>query len=109
MNDKSKGKFSYSGITKIFHEKARLSILTSLSSYNKDIDFNTLKELCSLTDGNLSRHLQILQKEGLIEIEKSFENNKPKTSCRLTDLGKKRFLGYIAELENIISEASKLR
>lgn len=109
MSEDSKGKFAYSGITKLFHEKARLSILTSLSTSPKGIDFNTLKELCSLTDGNLSRHLQILQKEGLIDIEKSFINNKPKTTCFLTELGRAGFLAYIEELEKIVSEVSKLR
>ena len=46
--------------------------------------FNDLKDLCALTDGNLSRHLQILTEAGLIEVWKGFKNNRPQTLCRLT-------------------------
>jgi len=64
-----------------------------------------LKELCSLTDGNLSRHLQILHEGGLVEVWKGFQGNRPQTLCRLTDPGRKRFLEYLTVLENVIADA----
>src|SRR5512141_1635183 len=84
--------FSYDGLDRVIHEKARLGLLTSLMAHPKGLAFGDLKQLCGLTDGNLSRHLQVLQEAGLVEITKSFENNRPQTTCRLTRSGRKRFL-----------------
>ena len=66
----------------MIHERARLSVLTSLISHPKGLTFNDLKQLCSLTDGNLSRHLSVLEKDGMVEIVKSHERNRPLTICR---------------------------
>ena len=62
------GRFAYEGLDRIMHEKARLGILTSLLARPEGILFNELKELCSLTDGNLSRHIQALQEAELVEV-----------------------------------------
>ncbi len=99
------GRFAYEGLDRVFHEKARLSIVTSLTTHPAGLVFNDLKELCALTDGNLSRHLQILSEAGFIQIWKSFKDNRPQTLCRLTDLGRKRFLEYVTVLENIVTDA----
>jgi DNA-binding MarR family transcriptional regulator len=99
------GRFAYDGIERVLHEKARLSILTSLVTHPAGLLFTDLKELCSLTDGNLSRHLQILQEAGLVEVWKGFQNNRPQTLCRITGEGRKRFLEYIAVLENVVADA----
>ena len=64
-----------------------------------------MKELCTLTDGNLSRHLQVLHEAGLVEVWKGVRKNRPQTLCRLTDEGRKRFLGYITVLENVVADA----
>ena len=64
------GRFAYDGLDRIIHEKARLGILTSLATHAGGLRFNELKTLCSLTDGNLNRHLQPLQDAGLIEVQK---------------------------------------
>jgi DNA-binding transcriptional ArsR family regulator len=66
------GRFAYEGLDRIMHEKARLGILTSLLARPEGILFNELKELCSLTDGNLSRHIQALQDAELVEVWKVF-------------------------------------
>ena len=66
------GRFAYEGIERLFHEKARLSIMTSLVTHPRGLPFTDLKELCSLTDGNLSRHLQLLQEAGLVEVAKGY-------------------------------------
>ncbi|MSU77009.1 MAG: ArsR family transcriptional regulator [Gemmataceae bacterium] len=99
------GRFAYEGLDRVIHEKARLSIVTSLTTHPAGLLFNDLKDLCALTDGNLSRHLQILNEAGLIQIWKSFKDNRPQTLCRLTELGRKRFLEYVTVLENVVTDA----
>ena len=101
----SPGRFAYEGLDRVIHEKARLSIITSLATHPAGLIFNDLKELCALTDGNLSRHLQILSEAGLIQIWKGFKDNRPQTLCMLTELGRKRFIEYITVLENIVTDA----
>src|SRR5207244_3944550 len=99
------GRFAYEGLDRVIHEKARLSIVTSLATHPGGLVFNDLKDLCALTDGNLSRHLQILAESGLIQIWKGFKDNRPQTLCLLTEEGRKRFIEYITVLENIVTDA----
>jgi DNA-binding MarR family transcriptional regulator len=99
------GRFAYDGLDRIIHEKARLGIVTSLATHPLGLVFTDLKDLCALTDGNLSRHLQILQESGLVEVWKGTRNNRPQTLCRLTDEGRRRFVEYINELENVVTDA----
>ncbi len=99
------GRFAYEGLDRVIHEKARLSIVTSLATHPAGLIFNDLKDLCALTDGNLSRHLHILSEAGLIQIWKGFKDNRPQTLCLLTAEGRKRFIEYITVLENIVTDA----
>src|SRR5689334_3832808 len=99
------GRFAYEGLDRIIHEKARLSIVTSLATHPRGLIFTDLKELCSLTDGNLSRHLQILHEAGLVQIWKGFKDNRPQTLCQLTDEGRRRFVEYVAVLEGVVTDA----
>jgi len=99
--------FSYEGLDRIIHEKARLGLLTSLMTHPKGLAFADLKQLCGLTDGNLSRHLQVLQEAGLVDVTKGYEGNRPHTTCRLTKAGRKRFLDYLAVLEQLVLDAAK--
>lgn len=99
------GRFAYSGLERVFHEKARLGITASLVTHPKGLLFNDLKELCRLTDGNLSRHLQVLHDAGFVEVLKGYHRNRPQTLCRLTEPGRARFLEYITELENVVADA----
>lgn len=103
----SMGRFAYDGLDRIIHEKARLSIVTSLATHPQGLLFNDLKDLCCLTDGNLSRHLQMLAEAGVINIFKSFHNNRPQTLVKLTEAGRRRFLEYIEVLESVITDAAK--
>src|SRR3954462_8133037 len=64
------GRYAYDGLERIFHEKARLGIMTSLVTHPDGLLFGELKELCALTDGNLSRHLQALHDAGYVEVWK---------------------------------------
>ena len=101
------GRFAYDGLDRVIHERARLSVLTSLVAYPKGLVFGDLKQMCALTDGNLSRHLQVLQEAGLVEVTKGYEGNRPHTTCRLTKAGRRRFLDYLAVLEGLVRDAAK--
>lgn len=104
--DRSAARFAYEGLDRVIHEHARLSILTSLMTHPKGLVFGDLKQLCDLTDGNLSRHLQVLQDAKLITIAKSFEDNRPQTLCRISPLGRQRYLEYLSVLEQIVRDAA---
>ena len=99
--------FSYDGLDRVIHEKARLGLLTSLMAHPRGLAFADLKQLCGLTDGNLSRHLGVLQDAGLVEVTKGYEGNRPHTSCRLTKSGRRRFLDYLAVLEGLVRDAAR--
>jgi DNA-binding MarR family transcriptional regulator len=101
----SSGRFAYEGLERVIHEKARLGILASLIAHPDGLVFNDLKDLCSLTDGNLSRHLQMLQEARLVEVWKGTRKNRPQTLVRLTETGRRRFQEYIAVLENVVADA----
>ena len=100
-------RFAYEGLDRVLHERARLSILTSLVTSPKGLTFNHLKQLCGLTDGNLSRHLRVLEKDKVVEIVKGHERNRPQTLCRITAAGRKRFVEYISELEQVVRDAAE--
>jgi DNA-binding MarR family transcriptional regulator len=104
--DTTSGRFAYDGLDRVIHEKARLGVLTSLVAHPKGLLFGDLKQLCKLTDGNLSRHLQVLEEAGLVDIAKSFANNRPQTVCRITAEGRKRYLRYLDVLEQVVRDAS---
>ena len=106
VNQESTGRFAYEGLERAIHEKARLGIMTSLVSNDEGLLFNDLKELCSLTDGNLSRHLKVLQETGLVEVWKGYSQRRPQTRYRLTPEGRKRFLDYVNELERVVADAA---
>ncbi len=99
-------RFAYDGLDRIIHERARLSVLTSLVTHSKGLLFGDLKTLCALTDGNLNRHLQVLEAAKLIAITKGVQNNRPHTSCRITALGRKRYVEYLAVLEQVLLDAA---
>lgn len=99
-------RFAYAGLDRVIHERARLGVLTSLVAHPKGLAFADLKQLCALSDGNLSRHLQVLQEAGLVAVSKGFEHNRPQTTCRITEAGRKRFLDYLAVLEQVMRDAA---
>lgn len=105
MDSGAAGRYAYEGLERILHERARLSILTSLATHPNGLLFSELKELCSLTDGNLSRHIQVLSEAGLIEVWKSRESGRPQTLVRLSKQGRREFVAYLAELERVIRDA----
>ncbi len=70
---------------------------------HQKLEFNTLKELLEITDGNLASHIKGLEKEGFISVEKSFIGKKPNTKYYITKAGKKAFNEHIKALENLIN------
>jgi len=103
---RERGRYAYQGLDRLIHEKARLSILSSLASHADGLVFSDLKALCALTDGNLSRQITQLQEAGLVEVWKGYKGNRPQTLVRLSKEGRKRFLEYLGVLENVLSDAS---
>jgi DNA-binding HxlR family transcriptional regulator len=101
------GRFAYKGLDRVIHERARLSVLTSLIAHPKGLRFNDLKQLCALSDGNLSRHLQVLQESRMVAIAKGFDNNRPQTMCQITALGRRRYLEYVEVLEQVVRDAAE--
>lgn len=100
------GRFAYDGLQRVIHEKARLGIMTSLVAHPEGLPFADLKDLCTLTDGNLNRHLQVLRDAGLVEVRKGQQRNRPQTMCRVTAEGRHRFLEYLDALEQVVADAA---
>ena len=98
--------FAYEGLDRVIHERARLGILTSLTANPKGLVFGDLRRLCGLTDGNLSRHLAVLQETGLVQVTKGFERNRPQTVCQITPEGRARFLEYLEVLNQVVRQAA---
>lgn len=92
-----------SEINPIIHQPTRLKIMSALASLEEGtkVDFSYLLDLLSLSDGNLSTHLRVLEKEELITTSKVFINRRPKTWIRITEKGRIEFKKYIEELEKI--------
>lgn len=99
-------RFAYDGLDRVIHERARLSVLTSLITHAKGQSFGELKLLCGLTDGNLNRHLMVLEEAKLVTTAKAMEQGRPQTICKVTALGRKRYVEYLAVLEQVILDAS---
>jgi predicted ArsR family transcriptional regulator len=99
-------RFAYDGLDRVIHERARLSVLTSLITHAKGQSFGELKQLCGLTDGNLNRHLMVLEEAKLVTTAKATEHGRPQTVCKVTALGRKRYVEYLAVLEQVILDAS---
>jgi DNA-binding HxlR family transcriptional regulator len=102
------GRFAYEGLDRVIHERARLSVLTSLVTNAKGLAFGDLKRLCALTDGNLSRHLRVLEKGKMVEIVKKYDHNRPQTVCRITPSGRARYVEYLSTLEQVVRDAAKV-
>ena len=106
MKPNSQAKFAYDGLDRVFHEKARLAIMTCLASHRSGLLFVELKQLCKLSDGNLNRHLDVLQEAEAIELERSGAGRSSKTTCKMTRVGRTAFTRYIDELEKALKAAS---
>ena len=88
-------------LNKIFESRVRLGIMSALI-VNKEINFNDLKDLIGVTDGNLASHLKTLEDNVYIKIEKGFIGRKTNTLYSITKLGSKAFRAHLDALEKMI-------
>ncbi len=97
----------YDALEKIFHEPNRLSIMSALCAADKGLAFNELRDLCKLTDGNLNRHLKVLEEAGAVTVKKTFVDSKPRTTISISRTGLKRFGEYLGALTDVLAAAKK--
>jgi DNA-binding MarR family transcriptional regulator len=90
-------------IDRVIHEKGRLAIMSMLAA-SPELSFTELRDTLGMTDGNITTHIRTLQEAGYISVTKSFQNNRPLTTCALTAAGRKAFAHYINLLERIIRQ-----
>ncbi len=90
-------------IDRVIHEKGRLAIMSMLAA-SPELSFTELRDTLAMTDGNLTTHIRTLQEAGYVSVTKSYQNNRPLTTCSVTAAGKKAFANYINLLEAIIQQ-----
>ena len=90
-------------LDRVIHEKGRLAIMSMLAA-SPELSFTEMRDGLNMTDGNLTTHIRTLQEAGYVSITKSFQNNRPLTTCALTSNGRKAFTNYINLLEQIIQQ-----
>ena len=96
-------KISLEQFDKAFENRIRLQIMSVLA-VNSNYDFNSLKDLLQVTDGNLASHIKALEKEGYISVSKSFIGKKPNTQYAATRKGKDAFKKHLQALETLIRQ-----
>jgi DNA-binding MarR family transcriptional regulator len=92
-------------LNKAFESRVRLGIM-SILLVNESVDFNTLKDLLQVTDGNIASHITALEKLNYIEIRKQFIGKKPNTSYAVSSSGKKAFADHLDALERLIKRTN---
>ncbi len=92
-------------LNKLFDSKVRLAIM-SILVMNEKTDFNSLKQMLDVTDGNLASHISALEKVKYVKVNKSFIGKKPNTSYSATSAGRKAFSEHLDALEQLIKKSS---
>jgi DNA-binding transcriptional ArsR family regulator len=95
----------YDALERIFHEPNRLAIMSALCAARAGLTFGELKEACRLTDGNLNRHLKVLEEAAAVKVAKRFVGAKPRTTVSITDTGLRQFQEYLGALEQVLKQA----
>jgi DNA-binding MarR family transcriptional regulator len=90
-----------SGLNKIFDNRVRLGVM-SILMVNDEVNFNDLKQMLEVTDGNLATHIQTLEESGFIKVHKGFVGKKTNTTYSITRAGQKAFNDHIEGLEKMI-------
>jgi predicted ArsR family transcriptional regulator len=102
----SNSRYAYDGLDRVIHERARLGVLTCLITNPKGVPFPEMKKLCALTDGNLNRHLQVLQEASLVSLAKGPDRDRPQTYYRITASGRRRYVEYLMVLEQVVLDGA---
>jgi DNA-binding MarR family transcriptional regulator len=89
------------GLNKVFESRIRLGVM-SILMVNEEINFNDLKQMLEVTDGNLATHLVTLEQNGFLKVKKGFIGRKTNTTYSITRAGEKAFADHITALENMI-------
>ena len=89
------------GLNKVFESRIRLGVMSMLM-VNEEVNFNDLKQMLEVTDGNLATHLVNLEENGFIKVHKGFIGRKTNTTYSITRQGEKAFSEHISALENMI-------
>ena len=97
----------YERLERLFHEPNRLAIMSAVCGAPEGLTFTEIKEICDLTDGNLSRHLKVLDEAGAVQITKMFVDNKPRTTVIVSNDGLESFVGYLRALEDVLKSAEQ--
>ena len=95
------GKFTIENLNKVFDSRIRLGVM-SILMVNEEINFNDLKQMLDVTDGNLASHLTNLEENGFIKVHKGFIGRKTNTTYSITKAGEKSFKDHIEALESMI-------
>jgi len=91
-------------LDRLIHEKGRLAIMSLLAA-SPELSFTEMRDALGMTDGNLTTHIRTLQEAGYVSVAKTYQNNRPLTTCMLTSKGRKSFADYINLLEQIIQQS----
>ena len=97
--------FDATQLDRLVHAPIRLAAMSALYSGKKET-FSSLKKFTGATDGNLTVHLQVLEQNGLLKVQKKFVGRKPQTSYQLTSKGRQVFRGYVASMAKMVAEFS---
>lgn len=90
-------------LNKIFDSRIRLGIMSALM-VNAEVNFNDLKELLDITDGNLASHIKTLEENSIIKVQKGFIGKKTNTTYSVTKAGEKVFKSHLDALEKMIRQ-----
>ncbi len=91
-------------LDRVIHEKGRLAIMSMLAA-TPELSFTELRDALGMTDGNLTTHIKTLQQAGYLSVTKSYQKNRPLTTCSLTEAGRRAFGDYISLLDQIVRQS----
>lgn len=91
-------------LNKAFENRVRLAVM-SILVVNESADFNSLKQMLHLTDGNLATHIALLENKKYVKVEKEFVGKKTLTTYSVTPPGRRAFAGHLNALEKLIRQS----
>jgi DNA-binding PadR family transcriptional regulator len=92
------------GLDRLLENRIRLGVM-SLLVVRREVDFNSMKELLGVTDGNLASHTSTLEREGYLHVKKAFVGKKTQTTYRITEAGQRVFAEHVHALERLLKGA----
>ncbi len=93
----------FDNLDKVLEHRVRLQIMSVLVT-NEGYEFNSLKEMLGITDGNLASHIKALEREKYLSVSKSFVDRKPNTRYKITERGRNAFKKHLDALEAVVKQ-----